>query len=134
LVTWDWGEAFVALNLILKPMIDELFMKHAADLALGQNDHLLGQVLYSLNEDCQWHRDWSRALVQMLMADSPSNLEIIQRWVKLWRPKATEAIAALANLFEANAGNQGNPVYQRLSRQIDEFGTEFLQGMALEKF
>ena len=53
---------------------------------------------------------------------------------KLWRPKATEAIAALANLFEANPGNQGNPVYQRLSRQIDEFGTEFLQGMALEKF
>jgi len=71
LVTWDWGEAFVALNLILKPMIDELFMKHAADLALGQNDHLLGQALYSLNEDSQWHRDWNRALVQMLMADSP---------------------------------------------------------------
>jgi toluene monooxygenase system protein E len=29
LVTYDWGEAFVARNLVVKPMIDELFLKHA---------------------------------------------------------------------------------------------------------
>src|ERR1700728_1361382 len=49
LVTYDWGEAFVALNLVLKPMIDDLFLKHTSDLALGHNDHLLGQIFYSLN-------------------------------------------------------------------------------------
>src|SRR5262249_2008844 len=43
LVTYDWGESFVALNLVLKPMVDELFMKHTSDLALGHNDHLLGR-------------------------------------------------------------------------------------------
>jgi hypothetical protein len=54
LVTYDWGEAFVALSLALKPMIDDLFLKRASDLALGHNDHLLRQIFYSLNEDCQW--------------------------------------------------------------------------------
>lgn len=62
LVTYDWGEAFVALNLVLKPAIDEMFLKHASDFALGQGDHLLGQVFYSLHEDCQWRRQWSQAL------------------------------------------------------------------------
>ena len=38
LVTYDWGEAFVALNLVLKPMIDNLFLKHTSDLALGPGD------------------------------------------------------------------------------------------------
>jgi toluene monooxygenase system protein E len=50
LVTYDWGEAFVALNLVLKPMIDELFLKYMSDLALGQDDHLVGQVFYSLTK------------------------------------------------------------------------------------
>ena len=59
LVTYDWGEAFVALNLVLKPMIDDLFLKRTSDLALGQDDHLLGQILYSLGEDSDWHRRWS---------------------------------------------------------------------------
>src|SRR5579884_1773558 len=51
LVTFDWGECFVALNLTLKPMLDELFMHHLSDLALREGDHLLGQIFYSLNED-----------------------------------------------------------------------------------
>src|SRR6202030_3241243 len=44
LVIYDWGVAFVAVNLVLKPMIDDLFLKRAGDLALGHDDHLLGQI------------------------------------------------------------------------------------------
>jgi hypothetical protein len=29
-------------------MIDELFLKRMSDLALGHDDHLLGQLFYSL--------------------------------------------------------------------------------------
>jgi toluene monooxygenase system protein E len=36
LVTYDWGEAFVALNLVLKPLIDDLFLKRTSELALGR--------------------------------------------------------------------------------------------------
>ena len=41
LVSYDWGEAFVALNLVLKPMIDDLFLKRASDLALGHDEFAL---------------------------------------------------------------------------------------------
>jgi hypothetical protein len=42
ITTYDWGECFVALNLVLKPMLDELFMQYMSDLALRESDHLLG--------------------------------------------------------------------------------------------
>jgi len=59
LVTYDWAESFVGLNVVLKPLVDELFMKSVSDLALREDDYLLGQIFYSLNEDCQWQRQWS---------------------------------------------------------------------------
>jgi len=77
LVTYDWGEAFVALNLVLKPMIEDLFLKRTSDLALGHDDHLLGQIFYSLHEDCQWHCQWSQALAQTAIEDTPANRQLI---------------------------------------------------------
>ena len=42
LVAYDWGESFTEVNLVLKPLIDELFMKHLSDLALERGDYSLG--------------------------------------------------------------------------------------------
>jgi len=133
LVAYDWGEAFVVLNLILKPMIDQLFMKHVGDLALGQKDHLLGQILYSLNEDCQWHRDWSRTLVQMLASDNPSSKDVIQSWIRKWRPGALEAVDAFADMFESKPLGQGDTLFHNVTAQLDDFGAEFLKNMTLER-
>jgi toluene monooxygenase system protein E len=102
LVTWDWGEAFAALNLVLKPMIDELFLNCASELALGHNDHLLGQIFYSLNEDCQWHRQWSRALTRTAIDDTPGNRQLLQTWIDKWYLGAVRAIDAFAPLFESD--------------------------------
>jgi toluene monooxygenase system protein E len=33
LTSYDWAESFVGLNLVLKPLVDELFMTHFSDLA-----------------------------------------------------------------------------------------------------
>jgi hypothetical protein len=44
LTAYDWGESFVGLNLVLKPLVDQLFMKHLSDLALERGDYLLGQI------------------------------------------------------------------------------------------
>ncbi len=44
LICYDWAESFVALNLVLKPLMDEIFMNHFSDLALREGDYLLGQV------------------------------------------------------------------------------------------
>jgi toluene monooxygenase system protein E len=131
LVAYDWGESFVALNLVLKPMIDELFMKHASDLALGRNDHLLGQVFYSLNEDCQWHRAWSTSLVRTAIEDSPSNVSVIKAWIDKWRPLATQALNALTPLFDGQPVGTGETVFHDLGPRVTADGHEYLQSLGI---
>jgi toluene monooxygenase system protein E len=132
LVTYDWGEAFVALNLVLKPLIDELFLTCVSELALGHSDHLLGQMFYSLNEDCQWHRQWSQALTQTALEDTPSNGQIIQTWISKWYPGALRAVDAFSALFEGKSRGPGAPRFRDLTARIALFSAEYLRTMGLE--
>jgi len=131
LITYDWGEAFVALNLVLKPMIDEVFLRHASDLALAENDHLLGRVFYSLNEDCQWHREWSRALVQTAIEDKPSNVVAIETWIEKWLPRAMEAIDALSQLFKERPSGTGEIAFDHLASRVAADSSAYLRSLHL---
>jgi toluene monooxygenase system protein E len=132
LVTFDWGEAFVALNLVLKPLIDELFLKCTSELALGHHDHLLGQIFYSLNEDCQWHRQWSHALVETAIEDTPANCQLIQTWIDKWYPGALRVADAFSGLFEGKPGGPGVPPFHDLTSRIAALSAEYLQTMGLQ--
>ena len=100
LVTYDWGEAFVALNLALKPMFDELFLAGFGRLAQSRGDDLLARIFLSLREDCEWHRDWSRALVRMAAADREENADAVAAWLERWRPLVVQALSAFAPVFD----------------------------------
>ena len=117
LVTYDWGEAFVGLNLVLKPLVDEVLMRHLGERARAAGDYLLQQVLLSLDEDGQWQRQWSQALVALAVQDTPANRPIIHGWLDKWHPRAHEAVNAVAALFEPL------PPHGRLAdlpRQLDQ--------------
>jgi len=101
LVTYDWGEAFVALNLVFKPRFDELWMRHFAARCQSEGDDLFAKILFSLDEDARWHREWSRALVRMAIEDHAENVETIGGWLKRWTPLARRAIAPFAQLVDA---------------------------------
>jgi toluene monooxygenase system protein E len=99
LVTYEWGEAFVALNLVVKPKIDSLFTTRFARLAASSRDDVLAKTLSSLEEDHRWHREWTSALVQMCIADDASNEARIQSIVERWTPRADDAIARFASII-----------------------------------
>ena len=94
LVTYDWGEAFVALNVCLKPLIDDLFLVQLAALADQSRDHVDAQILRSLFEDCEWHRAWTAALLELAYADRPENRAVVGRWVDAWAPTVEAAARA----------------------------------------
>lgn len=132
LVCYDWAESFVALNLVLKPLIDELFMTHLADLALREGDYLLGQVFYSLNEDCRWHRAWSQALIRMAVDDNSLNSGVIQGWVEKWLPMATDALQALTPVFEGTLEDAGMPPLEGVMERLDKDYRDYLSSMKLQ--
>jgi toluene monooxygenase system protein E len=132
LVCYDWAEAFVALNLVLKPLMDELFMNHLSDLALRNGDHLIGQIFYSLNEDCRWHREWSQALIRMLVADNSQNSAIIQGWIQKWYPLAARALEAFAPVFEGHLEDAPMAPLKGLSQKMDASYRDYLSSMGLQ--
>jgi toluene monooxygenase system protein E len=100
LVTFDWGEALVALNLCVKPVIDDLFMMRLGRAAKMHDDFLLGQILASLDDDCKWHRDWTIALLETAIRSNEGNRAVIGLWAKKWGQLALRSASALAPLFD----------------------------------
>ena len=132
LIAYDWAESFVGLNLVLKPLVDELFMKYLSELALSQDDYLLGQIFYSLNEDCQWHRQWSESLVRMAIDDNIRNQATIQGWINRWYPLAARAVNAFAPLFEEPGESSAMSPLRHIGEALDLYYRDHLRSMNLE--
>ena len=132
LTCYDWAESFVALNLVTKPLVDELFMNHFSDLALREGDYLLGQIFYSLNEDCHWHRGWSQALARMVVEENPRNRSIIQTWIEKWYPIAARALQAFAPMFGGKLEDAHMPPLEGVAQKVDRNYRDFLSSMGLQ--
>ena len=132
LIAYDWAESFVGLNLVLKPLVDELFMKYLSDVALRADDYLLGQIFYSLNEDCQWHRQWSESLVRMAIEDNVLNRDTIQAWINRWYPLAARAVHTFASFLEDTLEPMKTPPIERTEQAIDRYYRDYLRSMNLE--
>ena len=130
LVTYDFGESLVMLNLVVKPLYDELFLRQFAQLALAQGDHLLERALHSLYDDGLWHRDWMAALLRHVFADRPENRGVVERWVTRHYPVALDAMAAFAPLFAAPArGDSDKPGL--VMAAIDAKAKSYLSGLEM---
>jgi toluene monooxygenase system protein E len=131
LVAFDWGESFVALNLVLKPLFDQLFMKQLGEVALREGDYLLGQILYSLREDCMWQQRWSQELVRVAMEDAAENKDVIQGWVNKWYGLALPAVGVFLPIFEEKQDPQRRRQAPRTEEQMDAFYAGYLESMHL---
>jgi len=96
LVTYDWGEAFAALNLGVKPVLDGFFLRDVGEKARARGDYLLGEIFFSLGEDGAWHRAWAQALADVAGAAGTGNRARLDAWTGAWAAAARDAIAPLA--------------------------------------
>ena len=124
LVTWDWGEALVALQFVLKPAFDELFMTHFGRLARAAGDDVLDRMFFSLNEDCAWHRAWSESLLLTAIRDTPESAPAVERWIENWAPRVSRAVSALQPIFdEMSQGGAGR--FATVLNEIEQFGQRY---------
>jgi len=94
LVAWDWGECFMATNLVLKPAIDEAFMHRLAAAARQYGDTLTASLLEAQFQDSQRSRRLTAALVEFLVEGRPENKQVLDAWLEHWVPLGERAIAA----------------------------------------
>jgi toluene monooxygenase system protein E len=93
LAAYDWGESMVALNLVLKPSLDEALLRQLGHSARRNGDGLLGFLLDAQYTDSERARRWNAALVHHTLARD-ENLNVLNDWVLKWLPLGDAAIDA----------------------------------------
>jgi toluene monooxygenase system protein E len=99
LVTRDWGEAFAARNLAVKPALDALLNNQFAELAQRNSDEFLALLFTEFGVDSQRSQDWSAALVRYALEHKPELREVLTGWLGTWQPRAVEAAEPLSAAF-----------------------------------
>ena len=99
LVTFKWDEAFVASNLVVQPLCDEIFLKRFARVAEKLDDPLDSLIADDLYRDSERARRWSVAFCKHAIAADPNNRAVLMKAVAKWRQAGEDIIEAGAELI-----------------------------------
>lgn len=109
LVTFDWAEAFVALNVVAKPAIDEIVLRQLGVSARRHGDVLHALLTEAALRDSERSRRWTEALVKH-MSEVDSNLPQLTEWVAKWQPLGEQAVRAYGEEIAENVEGADNAV------------------------
>jgi toluene monooxygenase system protein E len=99
LIAYDWAECLTAVNLVLRPALDEILLGQLANVARKNRDDLTWLLLTNLAKDSARATRWSCALARFAIERSPDNAGCFIRWVKKWRTRAEDAAGGLATML-----------------------------------
>jgi toluene monooxygenase system protein E len=124
LTAYDWGECFTAMNLVLRPTLDQILIRQLANAARDHNDDLTWLLLGNLAADADRCTRWSLALARYAIDQRAANRDVLRRWIARWTPRAEAAAAGLSRLFDGvrsaeTVENAGNSARHRV---LDEAG------------
>ena len=100
LVAYDWGECFTAMNLVVRPTLDEILIRQVANAAHDAGDDLTWLLLSNLAVDADRCARWSVSLARYAIDKRAGNRDVLRKWVDRWTPRAEAAAAGLGQLFE----------------------------------
>jgi toluene monooxygenase system protein E len=99
LATYDWGEAFVAHNLVLLPMVQDVLCRQLGEVARANGDDLTWLIEGLLAADRERRDTWSRALLEMVLAQRAATGATVEKWIAKWAPRADDAAAGIADFL-----------------------------------
>jgi Methane/Phenol/Toluene Hydroxylase len=99
LTAYDWGECFTAMNLVLRPTLDQILIRQLATAAHDSGDDLTWLLLGNLAADADRCTRWSTALARYAIRQRAGNQDVLQRWIARWTPRAEAAAAGLSQLL-----------------------------------
>ena len=103
MIAFDWDQAFVGLNLVIKPVADELFLKAFADLVREHGDELDALIAENLYLDALRSRRWTVEACKALVAADPGNADILRQRIAQWRPQGEKMIESSSRLLARHA-------------------------------
>jgi len=108
LISYDWGEAFTALNLVLGPTLDDVLLTQLGQVAKSNSDDLTWLLTSFLAQDSKRRDRWSRALADFAVSQRPANRAVLAKWIGRWSAWADDAALGLGTILAAAPGNHGS--------------------------
>jgi hypothetical protein len=128
LLAYDWGEAFAALDLVIKPIFDAVYTNEFAQLAHANGDELTALMLENFALDSKRNREWSAALAQYAIAGHAPNKELLLQWVEKWKPLALHAAQGLLEVLTLAPTPQ---TQEEALKRVEKTFLEFLGSWSL---
>ncbi|MEO1888630.1 MAG: aromatic/alkene monooxygenase hydroxylase subunit beta [Cycloclasticus sp.] len=104
LIVWDWAEATIVLEVVLKPAVSAAVQKQLGLAGAENGDTLLSLLNDAQLRDAERHQRQTKALIEFSLSNE-ENGPLIQGWVDKWQPLADKAVdaycAALTDLPDA---------------------------------
>ena len=104
LVSYDWAEAFTALDLVLGPTLDDVLLTQLGQAAKRRGDEETWLLTSFLAEDSRRRGRWSRALADLAVTQRPENRAVLGKWIDRWSVLADEAALGLGQILQRYAG------------------------------
>jgi Methane/Phenol/Toluene Hydroxylase len=103
MVSYDWDKAFVGLNLVCKPLADELFLRAFAEQARHHGCHTDAMLADNLYLDAQRSRRWTVELCKALIEVDSGNQAVLMECLAAWRPLGDSMVDAASRLLTRHA-------------------------------
>jgi hypothetical protein len=132
LVTFDWDDVFVGLNLVVKPLADELTLQQFAAAARRLNAELDALVADNLFLDAERSRRWTIAFTRFAISDSRANLEHLQALIAKWRPCGEEIVETGSRLLGSFSAGVGS--WDQIAAAVAGAWRSFLQEAGVQTY
>jgi toluene monooxygenase system protein E len=101
LIAYDWDDAFVGLNLVVKPLVDEITLRQFAIVARDLDADLDALIADNLFLDARRSCQWSAAFCQFVIAANAGNREHLGALFAKWRPLADDILDTGSQLLSS---------------------------------
>jgi hypothetical protein len=132
LVTFDWDDVFVGLNLVVKPLADELTLRQFAVVARHLHTELDALVADNLFLDAERSRRWTIAFTRFAISDGRANLEHLRTLIARWRPFGDEIVDTGSRLLGSFSAGLGS--YDRIAAAVAGAWGSFLHEAGLQTY
>jgi len=131
LVSYDWAEAFTALNLVLAPTLDDVLLTQLGQAAKSRGDEETWLLTALLAEDSRRRARWSRALADLAVTQRPANRAVLGKWVARWSALADDAALGLGQILATVAGATAADVAAHARTAREQFLAGLLEDAAV---
>ena len=102
LVVYEWDEALVGFNLVVRPVCDNLFVNQLSRAARLAGDELDALLLENLYQDSERHNRWTVAAMNYIVEQDAANRDALRDLAAKWNGRAEAIIASGSEMIAAN--------------------------------